>query len=333
VAIVLALSGHGLWSLLAINMVVTVVSLAGLGWVGRRHLARPGGWRFDPALARDLARQGLPTGLAVTALAAIVTQFDDFLIGTFVDYATLGLYDRAFRIAHWPHLLLTMIVARVGFLAFVAVRDDPPRLTRAVGLALWTLSMLGPPIALVLFFAAPDIVGVLYGARWSASAGFLRVLTVYSLAWPYVSIGLWLAVALAHHRAALILTGAPALSLIAIGTPLTLSLGVSGTLIAVVATMLLAFALSCRYVFRQVQLDPRLTLAPPLVAIAVASAILLALTALGAWARLSSPGRIAGTAMVGPATYLLTLFALRREDMLAWTGYLRRAFGVDRTGA
>jgi O-antigen/teichoic acid export membrane protein len=180
VAIYLAVTGAGIWSLIAVNAVSSLASLIGVYWLCRQRWphAFKWRWRFNRTKSDQLLREGLPTGLSLTALSSIVTQFDNFLIGTFVGYATLGFYDRAYRIASWPNLLLTMIVSRIGFLTFAKVQNDPPRLTHAVRLSLWVLTTLGIPLALFLFFGASDIVQILYGGKWSQSAFFLRFLTI-----------------------------------------------------------------------------------------------------------------------------------------------------------
>jgi len=327
VAIALALSGAGIASLLAINTLVSILSLGGVVWVCRRRYpqAFTMRWRFDRDLARRLLRGGLPTGLSLSALTSIVTQYDNFLIGTFVGAGTLGLYDRAYRIAHWPNLLLTMIVARIGFLTFARVQDDLPRLTHAVRLSMWILLTLGIPMALVLYFGAPDIVEILYGARWSESASFLKYLTIYSLAWPFVNVGLWLSVAKAHGRATMMLTGAQAVAMIVISTPLTLWLGVGGTILGVMITMALAFGLSCYYVFRQVPLSLRETFGPSLTAGAIASVLLFCIGQTASWNSLAPAVRLFVVCMAGPGSFLLALFAMRRTEIIERAAYLRRA--------
>ena len=223
IAILLALGGAGVGALLAVNIVTTLVSLIGVFIVCRRRLPQAfhWRWRFDRSTARRLMREGLPTGLSLTALGSIVTQYDNFLIGTFVSTTTLGYYDRAYRIASWPNILLTTVVSRIGFLTFTKVRDDQMRLTQAVRLSLWVLLTLGIPIALVLFFGAPEVVQILYTNKYAESAYFLRFLTIYSLAWPFVSLGFWLAVAMGHPRQTVIFSGTQAVALIALGTPFT----------------------------------------------------------------------------------------------------------------
>jgi PST family polysaccharide transporter len=330
VAVLLALAGAGLWSLLVINVIINLISLVGVVWVCSRRWPQvlQLRWRFDRRLAGRLLRRGLPSGLSLTALSSIVTQFDNFLSGTFVGYATLGFYDRAYRIAHWPNVLLTTIVSRVGFLTFAKVHGDLPRLTHAVRLSLWVLSTLGMPMAIVLFFGAPDIVGMLYGARWSRSADFLRFLTIYALLWPYVSMGLWLSIALQHGQATLMLAAAPALSLIVLATPLTIALGVSGTLIGVGATMLIAFALSCRYIFDRVPLAFSETFLIHVAALGMAVLVTAAMMRIAAWGQFVALTRLLLIIVSGPGTFFATQFVLRPAEMTERLRYLRRAFLV-----
>ena len=279
-------------------------------------------WRFSRALAMHLLRQGIPVGLSLTALTSVVNQYDNFLIGTFVGYSVLGYYDRAYRIAHWPHLLLTMVISRVAFVTFSRVKDDLPRLTHAVRLSLWVLTTLGIPIILVLFFGAHDVVGVLYGPAWNASVPFLRFLTIYALVWPLVNLGFWLSVTLGHTRVAVTLTVAQALTLIVLGTPLTILLGVMGTLTGVLATMLLAFIVSSRYIFRQLPLSAKETLGIPLLAGGVAAAFVSGILTMVHLESVAAPLRLSIICLLGPGIFMVTLYGLRPADTAQRLCYL-----------
>lgn len=325
VAVLLARAGAGVWSLAAINLLSGSLAIGGVYWVCRRRYpaALHFRWRFDAALARRLLRRGVTVGLSLTALGAIVLQFDNFLIGTFVGYATLGFYDRAYRIASWTNLLLTTVVTRVGFLTFSKVRDDLPRLTHAVRLALWALTTLGTPIAIVLFFSAADLVGVLYGAKWSESAFFLRFLTVYSFVWPFVSLAIWLSVALGKSRVVTTLTLAQIITLVTLATPMTLWWGVNGTILGVGITMALAFGLSCVVIFRAVPLSIGATFGAPLIAAGIAAGVLWLLTAWSVWSGLPPLVRLCVTGAAGFGAFLLALFGLKPAEMRERMRYLR----------
>ncbi|MGQ9501277.1 MAG: oligosaccharide flippase family protein [Anaerolineae bacterium] len=256
-AIAMALMGMGIRALLAINGLSMAVSGIGVLWVCHRRYPQLFVWRwqFSGNLARHLLRQGVPVGLSLTTLTAVVNQFDNFLIGTFVSYTLLGYYDRAYRIATWPHLLLTMVIGRVAFVTFAKVKEDRDRLTHAVRLSLWLLLALGIPIVLILFFGARSIVLILYGPNWLASVPFLRFLVLYAFVWPIVNLSFWLSVALGHSRIVITLTSIQAATLVLVGTPLTIWLGVSGTLIGVAITMATALLVSTRYIFVQLRLS------------------------------------------------------------------------------
>ncbi len=330
-AIFIALNHGGLWSLLAINLVTTLASIGGIYWICKRRWPQAFvlEWRFSRDVARRLLRVGLPTGLSLAAMSSIVTQFDNFLIGTFVGYTTLGYYDRAYRIAHWPNLLLTMIIGRVGFLTFAKIQHDLPRLTHSVRMTLWALTTLGIPMALVLFFGAPDIIGILYGPSWIASTFFLRFLAIYSLFWPFVSVGFWLCIALGHTRQATILTATQALTLVVIATPLTLRFGVDGTIAGVFITMLASFGLSCYYLFRQVPLSIDAVFRGPALAALVAIGMILMARQIIQWDSLAPILRLSIVGVLGPGTFGVALFALRSSEMTERIRYLRQVWNRE----
>jgi PST family polysaccharide transporter len=328
VAIVLAFNGVGLGALLAINIITMLISGVGIVIVCRRRWPQAfhGRWHFDRTLARRLVRDGLPTGLSLTAINSIVTQYDNFLIGTFVGVTTLGYYDRAYRIAHWTNILLTIVIARVGFLTFTRVRDDVPRLTHAVRLSFWVMLTLGIPMALVLFFGAADIVKILYTDRYSESAYYLRFLTIYSLLSPFISLAFWLAVSVGDHRRSVTLTAVQAGTLIILGTPFTLWWGVNGTMAAVLITMVTAFGLGMWYVFHKVALSAREVFGAHVAAMAVATLVLALVGTWSGWAEFSALGRLIVIGALGPGLFALVVLLLRPAEMRERISYVRRVF-------
>ena len=157
-------------------------------------------WQLDRALATGLLRDGIATGMAMALLGVIAAQFDNFLVGTYVSRAELGYYDRAYRLAAWPNVLLTVAISRIAFLTIAKVKEDPERLAHTVRMSFWVAPPFGIPLALALSFAASDVVVVLYGDRWAPSAAFLRLLALASIGTAFMSISFWLAAALGGHR-------------------------------------------------------------------------------------------------------------------------------------
>jgi PST family polysaccharide transporter len=115
-------------------------------------------------------------------------------------------------------------------------------------------------VALALFVSAPDLILLLYGERWQASAPLLRVLALVFLARP-----LW-------ENAGTILTavGKPQITtrvtllwlgiFAAIGLPFTLLWGVQGTSVAVGIAAFLGLGIMLRALMANVPMDIRATL-------------------------------------------------------------------------
>ena len=324
-AVTLALTRRDIWALLAINSVVALTMVVGIYWVSQRRLPQTlqTPWRFSWGLARELLRRGLPTGLSLTTVLGFVSMFDNFLVGTFVGYTALGFYDRAFRTAQWPNLLLTSVVSRVGFITFARLRDDPPRLTHAVRLSLWLLLTLGLPMGLGLAFAAPDLIGVLYGPTWLPSAAYLPYIAIYALAGLFWGLGFWLSVALKDTRTGVVLTVTQAVILLVFATPLTWRFGIAGTLAGVGLTNAVALALSIGYVFRKVAMSVRETLLPPAIATAVTAGVLLLILHVPGWALVPAVLRLLIVGSAGAGAFWLILFALQPHEMIERFRYLR----------
>jgi lipopolysaccharide exporter len=324
-AVALAIIRRDIWALIVINSAVAVVFTLGAYWLAVRRLpqALRIRWHFNRTLARELLRRGIPTGLSLTTVLGFVSMFDNFLVGTFVGYTALGFYDRAFRTAQWPNLLLTTVVSRVGFITFARLRDDPPRLTHAVRLSLWLLLTLGLPLGLFLVFGAPDIIGVLYGPAWLQSAAYLPFITVYALAAMFWGLGFWLSVALKDTRTGVILTVTQAAILLVLATPLTWRFGIAGTLAGVGVTNATALVLSLIYVYRKVPMSARETLLPPVIAALASALVLVLIMHAPGWSVLPAVLRLIIVGSVAGGAFWVVLFALRPAEMLERGRYLR----------
>jgi O-antigen/teichoic acid export membrane protein len=223
-------------------------------------------------------------------------------------------------------MLLTIAIGRVGFQTMARLRDDLPRLTHTVRLSLWIVLMLGIPMALVLCFGAPEVVRVLYGARYAESAGFLRFLALSNFAWMLISVAFWLAVALGHRRVSLSVSAVQAATLAIVATPLTLWLGANGTLIGVGVAMVVALALGCRYIFRTVPLTIRETFGGPLIASGLTTITLFAFLQIDVLHDLPILLRLSLLVAVTIVAFFGCMLVIRRDETIARLVYLRRTW-------
>ncbi|MCO5211889.1 MAG: oligosaccharide flippase family protein [Caldilinea sp.] len=324
-AVGVALLNGGIVSLLVINVVTYSLAAIGVAFMCRLRLPEIFRikWRYDRALGWQLLRRGVQIGLAATILTIVVQQYDNFLIGTFVSETTLGYYDRAYRIASWPNLLLTIVIGRIGLLTLAKVQKNPLYLAHTLRMAFWVIFTAGIPLTLTLVFAAPEVVQLLYGARYAESVPFLRFLACSNFVWVLVSLAFGLSVALNHPRRWLWISLAQGVTIVLIGTPLTLALGVNGTMLGVAATMLVALALCGQYLFANASgLDLRETVAAPAIALSVAVGGLLG----EVWALPINLNPVLRLAIIGSTALLLYLgmmLLLRRNEMRDRLLYLR----------
>jgi len=268
----LATHDGGIWSLAAQSLTYNVLASAGMWWLAHRHLPHiwQMRWQFSPSLARQFFGFGITVGLALLA-GMLLTQLDNFLIGTLVSVTVLGFYDRAYRTAQWPSTLLNSLIARTAFYTYTRLQDDRVRLQKAVTIVLWLITTLALPLALVIFVTAPDLLVLLYGERWLPSAFFLRVLVLYSVMRPLWENAGALFVAIGKPRLTTVFTVIQVLVLATSGLPLTIAWGALGTCIAVG----LAFAVGMALIYRNVKREMPIQLGPVLGPPALISALIL----------------------------------------------------------
>lgn len=252
----LAWHGWGVWSLVVQATLQTFLILLGVWWLVRRHLPAlvRVRWTWDATLAKAYLRFGLVAGSAMIA-GFLTTQFDNFLVGTFVGLTTLGFYDRAYRFASWPNLLISNVVARTSFFAYARLQDDRVRLSKTLEMTLWIITTLALPLALVIFVTAPDLIAFLIGEQWLPAATFLRFLVIFSLIRPLQDDIGGLLIALGKPHLVSISAWFQSGVLIVAATILTFAFGAVGTAIGVGIAFIVGCASFYFWVARMVDLD------------------------------------------------------------------------------
>jgi PST family polysaccharide transporter len=173
VALVLAATGHGPWS-------IVWARLAGTAATGALIVVFApirGPIRVNRAIARELLRFGVPQ-----AGAAIVTEallnVDYVIVGRVLGAAPLGIYLLAFNLSSWPTSIVGLAVGRVAFAGFARLVQDRQRLAeafpRSIGVAVAAIL----PFVLLLGVLAPEVVRLVYGEKWLPAVTALRFLLV-----------------------------------------------------------------------------------------------------------------------------------------------------------
>ncbi len=266
-AFAFALSGQGEYSLVAQAVSFSLISLvAGALYIAfaQRELFRLR-WRCNLRLAWEYLRFGAVTG-AGNYVASLVTQTDNFILGTLSGTTTLGYYDRAYRISQWPSLLLSALVGRAAIFTYSRLREDQERLQRAATMVLWVSANVAAPVALALFLSAPDLVPLLFGAQWTPAVPILRVLLLLAILRPlWENVGA-LFIGSGQPRRVIEISLVQLFILALIGAPLTLAAGALGMAIAAVLAVAGGLTLAYFVLRRSLTLDIRSILAGPLLA-------------------------------------------------------------------
>lgn len=159
----LAMAGAGAWSLLAAFALHALV-VGVLAWAGTDQVS----WRPRWSGGDNLRAYG-----ARITLANLVNwgaeSIDRLVVARVWGAAALGPYAAAAALARAPVALLVTSAQPVAFAASARLQGEHDRLARGY-LAMLSLALLfAVPLAVAMAWFAQTIVGLLYGASWSAA--------------------------------------------------------------------------------------------------------------------------------------------------------------------
>ncbi len=173
IAVVMALSGYGVWSLVANNLVPGVIATAVALWLVP---VRPSLKKNRQALKR-IREYGVPATLSNLAWQ-LYDKADFLIVGKVLGAEALGAYMLAFRLATLVNEKFGSIVSGVSFPALSAMEHDRPRVIRHWFSLMRHLSLVSFPLLAALAVNAEDAVRVVYGAKWSQAVAPLRFLCI-----------------------------------------------------------------------------------------------------------------------------------------------------------
>jgi len=161
VAVVLALSGAGVWSLV-LNLLMrdTVVVLM----VWRFSTWRPKLY-FRWSTFRELF--GFSAKVLGNDVAILLnTNADISLVGRYLGDQALGAYSLALNLVKLPVTQLSAVVTKVAFPACSAVQSDLPTFRRGFRTAITYISMITFPLLIGLGLFAREFILLFLGAKW-----------------------------------------------------------------------------------------------------------------------------------------------------------------------
>ncbi|MFZ1021981.1 MAG: MOP flippase family protein [Halobacteriota archaeon] len=181
-AIYLALSGFGVWSIVALYVLNAIVYVA-MVWV----LAP---WRPDFSLqlsaVKDLSKFG------TNYLGAAISNYwtlncDNLLIGRYLGSAPLGIYSRSYAILVLPLTQIASVITFVMFPALSKIQNDIERVRALYLRSISVISLVAFPVSLGLLVLSRPLVLTLFGDTW---AGMIPIIQVFSILSAIQSIGI-----------------------------------------------------------------------------------------------------------------------------------------------
>jgi O-antigen/teichoic acid export membrane protein len=168
--ILLAVMGWGIWALVIQRVLWSSLTLS-LTFVQAR-------WRprlvFDRLEGRRIA--GFMTGLTSSQLLSSLNgEIPGLLVGYGIGPVPLAHFRAASRMLTMVTQFLISPVQQMSLIAFSQLRDKRAELPRAFERVTGACAIVACPVFMGLGAIAPDLVAVLFGAKWAESAVVLRI--------------------------------------------------------------------------------------------------------------------------------------------------------------
>jgi lipopolysaccharide exporter len=328
VAIALAASGGGVWSLVAGQLAAAVSYSVAL------VVAAP--YRVGPRLIRTRITSPLRRGRGFVVQRLLVhTQHnvDVAAIGYASGSRAVGFYSLAYRVADLPYLAFTEQVAVAGFPSLAAKhRRGEPISQMALDL-LAIVAFFACPVGVLLSATAGPFIETVFGSKWTPAAAALAVLGIWSaLAQVKAALG-WILNAAGRPGANAAISGAVTIPLV----PALVVAAEAGGISGVAWVMLVGAAVTAA----ALMLDVHRSLGIPvpqqlatLSGVAAAGAVAWACARLAVEALTNAPDALALLVglLVGAATYAAAVWILAPAMLRGGMTFVREAIASVRSG-
>ena len=179
VAVLMALAGCGIWSLVAQRMLMMGIKAVAFWWI-RRWRCRE---RFSMALLRTMAPFSLRL-LATDLIAAIYNNVAQLFIGKIYSAHSLGFYSQAQKLKDLPVTSTVQAVQGVTYPALAKIADVEDKFSAGYLRIINLLSFALFPIMLGLVAIAPEMFMLLLGEKWLPTVPYFEILALSGIFYP-----------------------------------------------------------------------------------------------------------------------------------------------------
>lgn len=103
---------------------------------------------------------------------------DKLIIGRYMNMAALGYYDKSYRLMLLPLQNITSVVSPVMQPVLACLQDDKQELAQKYCKIIKVLASISFPLAVFLYFAAYELINIVYGDQWDAAIPTFKILAL-----------------------------------------------------------------------------------------------------------------------------------------------------------
>lgn len=176
VAIVMAYTGFGVWSLAVQSVVLSAVTAA-LLW-------KLSDWCPDLTFKWGAIRDLLGFSMSLFGTKVLnywVRNVDYLLIGRFLGTTPLGVYTRAYKVMLFPLANVSRVLSKVMFPFFSTIQEDKQRVKSVYLKMTRTIALVTFPMMMGLFITVEPFVLTLYGPKWVEMISVLQILCLVGM--------------------------------------------------------------------------------------------------------------------------------------------------------
>ena len=105
-------------------------------------------------------------------------NLDKLLIGKYMGMTPLGYYEKSYRLMMLPLQNITHVISPVMHPVFSEFQHDLQRVRTSYEKIVRLLAFIGFPLSVFLWFAAQEVVLIIFGSQWMPSVPVFRILSL-----------------------------------------------------------------------------------------------------------------------------------------------------------
>ena len=179
VAVVMALAGCGIWSLVAQRLLMMGIKAAAF-WSIRR-------WRSSERFSLSLLRSMAPFSLRLLAtdlISAVYNNVAQLFIGKIYSAHALGFYSQAQKLKDLPVTSAVQAVQGVTYPALAKIADTDDKFSAGYLRIINLLSFAVFPVMLGMVAIAPEMFMLLLGEKWMPTVPYFEILALSGIFYP-----------------------------------------------------------------------------------------------------------------------------------------------------